>query len=96
MSNALLEALASGLPIISTDVGDAQTLINKNGIIIERRSSNSIVKAINEIRKKDIEQMGIISRTIAEKLTWKDHAQKYLQLYRDTILQKELYVKMAG
>jgi glycosyltransferase involved in cell wall biosynthesis len=96
MSNALLEALSSGLPIISTDVGDAQTLVNKNGIIIETRSSNSIVKAINEIRKKDIEQMGIISRTIAENLTWKNHAQKYLQLYRDTILQKELCVKMAG
>ena len=95
MSNAVLEALSSGLPIISTDVGDAQALINKNGIIIERRSSNSIVEAINEIRKKDIEQMGIISRTIAEDLTWKRNAQKYLQLYRDTMLEKELCAKMG-
>lgn len=60
LSNALLEALAIGLPIIATRVGGNPEVIthNKNGILIEPRNSTQIKSALvqlegnGELRKK--------------------------------------------
>lgn len=48
MSNALLEALASGLPVVTTDTGGTKELVREggNGIIIPFRSSEKIAEAI--------------------------------------------------
>ncbi|MFT6915445.1 MAG: sugar transferase (PEP-CTERM/EpsH1 system associated) [Motiliproteus sp.] len=49
ISNTILEAMASGLPIISTDVGGARELVNDqlNGIIIGNNDESQLVNALN-------------------------------------------------
>lgn len=49
-SNALLEAMAMGLPIITTPVGANEDMIeNMGGLIVEVGDSGSIVQAIHEL-----------------------------------------------
>ena len=85
MSNTILEAMASGLPIITTDTGGTQELIDGNGIIIPREDtdaiSNAVLKLIND--RKMIEDMGNRSREITECMSWKHVAKKYLDLYNN-------------
>jgi glycosyltransferase involved in cell wall biosynthesis len=51
MSLALLEAMAVGLPIISTDVHGAVDLIrdNKSGILVQKKDTRGLVKAIRHL-----------------------------------------------
>lgn len=83
MSNSLLEALACGMPIITTDVGGSKELIKGNGIIVEKGSVNSLKKAVETYLKEPslIEQQGMISRQIAEKMSWSNVAEEYRRVY---------------
>lgn len=51
MSNALLEAMAAGLPVIVTNVGGTSELVNGNGIIVNKGNPHEILEAINQIIK---------------------------------------------
>jgi len=85
MSNAMLEALASGLPIITTNTGGAEELVSneKNGYLIKMKNSADIAKKIEklithpELRKK----MGKASREKALEMNWKKIAEDYYKLY---------------
>lgn len=48
MSNAVLEAMAVGLPIVATDVGDNRILVRnmENGIVVPPKDQGSLVAAI--------------------------------------------------
>jgi L-malate glycosyltransferase len=91
MSNAILEAMASGLPIITTETGGTEELINNNGFIVKERSAKSIREKI----KKYLENPNLIkkhskkSREIAEKLSWQKVAQEYYNLYRNIANHKK-------
>lgn len=88
MSNAMLEALATGLPLISTQTGGASELVadGKNGFLIKFKDSQDICEKIEKLildetlRKK----MALASRVLAQKLDWKNVAQKYAAVYRET------------
>jgi glycosyltransferase involved in cell wall biosynthesis len=89
MSNAMLEALATGLPILATDTGGSKELITEggNGYIIEMKNAQDIAdkleKIINnsELRKK----MGEASRKKALEMSWEKVAKKYYQTYEKNI-----------
>lgn len=50
-ANALLEAMAAGLPVIATDVGaNAEMIENEGGIIIPVKDANSIVDAVKQLQ----------------------------------------------
>ena len=85
MSNTVLEAMASGLPIITTDTGGTRELINENGIIIPSEDSDAISSAVlNLINDHKLrEDMGIKSRKIAESMSWKNIAEAYYTLYKE-------------
>ena len=50
----MLEAMASSLPIIATDVGSNKDMIeDKGGIIIQPKNSKEIIRAIEEMKKEE-------------------------------------------
>lgn len=87
MSNTMLEALASGLPIIATDTGGTRELIKGdiNGLLIKMRDSGDIAQKIEIlIQNKDLRQkMGKESRSLAEKFSWKNVAGQYAAVYKN-------------
>jgi glycosyltransferase involved in cell wall biosynthesis len=88
-SNSLLEALASGLPIVATRIGGNPELVDKkNGVLVPTEKVRPLAKAIIKLLKdrKVRESMGLESRLKSTKLSWKLTADKYLDLYRRVAL----------
>ena len=89
MSNAMLEALSCGLPLIATDTGGSTELIEegKNGFIVQMENSQSVAEKI-ELFLKDENlrtDMSAASRKRAEELSWENVAKQYAELYRGII-----------
>jgi glycosyltransferase involved in cell wall biosynthesis len=85
ISNAMLEALASGLPVIVTDVGGTKELIEdgKNGYIVPLRDAEAIAAAIQKMIDNP-EARALMSRENrqkAESMSWKNVAEKYREIY---------------
>ena len=89
MSNAMLEALATGLPILATDTGGSKELITEgeNGYIIEMKNAQDIAdkleKLINNSELKN--KMGEASRRRALEMSWEKVAKEYYQTYENNI-----------
>jgi len=78
----LLEAMASGLPIIATDVGDNKYFVQGNGIICGA-SVKELGAAITELLRSNREKMGIESRKMVEEsYTWDKIAGRTLEVYK--------------
>lgn len=86
MSNAMLEALACGLPIISTQTGGADELVRdgENGYIIKFKDSNDIVEKLEKLMNDPdlLQKMGEASRRRAQNLSWENVAKEYFELYK--------------
>ena len=87
MSNAMLEALATGLPIITTNTGGAEELVGdgKNGFIIKLKDAVHIAEKIEYLIENPNEclALGKNSRARAEELSWKKVANEYYNLYKN-------------
>lgn len=85
MSNNLLEALATGLPVLMTPTGGAEELIKdgENGYLIKMKDVDSIIEKLKILidNSQKCKEMGLASRRMAEKLSWKNVADKYVELY---------------
>lgn len=85
MSNSMLEAMASGMPIIMTPTGGAEELIKEgvNGYIVRFKNSNDIAEKIEKLISNPelTKRMGEESRRIAEQMSWRSVAEKYHELY---------------
>jgi glycosyltransferase involved in cell wall biosynthesis len=82
---ALLEAMASGLPVIATDVGDNKYFVRGNGILCGT-TVNELGTAIKEILRRDREKMGAESRKMIERdYTWDKIAARTLEVYKDAL-----------
>ena len=82
MSNATLEAMAAGLPIISTGVGGVGKMIDGNGVVIGKiADADSIVEALDIYLKNPslIPEHGRRSRRMAEGMSWQSVVERYLQ-----------------
>jgi glycosyltransferase involved in cell wall biosynthesis len=90
MSNAMLEAMASGLPIISTRCEGLDELINNNGIIVEETNAKKVAQAMIEATNNQatFKQMAKASKLQADKFTWNAVADQYIQIYRDVLANK--------
>ena len=87
MSNAMLEAIASGLPIITTQCEGVEELVADNGIVVEAATAEAIAQAIIQLAddRQRYEKMSACARERAKHFTWKSAAEKYVSLY-DTVL----------
>lgn len=85
MSNTLLEALASGLPIIATNTGGADKLVKNNGFIVSKKSSEEIASAIEKIKsnKKLKLDFSKQSSEIAKEMSWTKAAKQYADIYKN-------------
>ena len=84
MSNALLEAMACGLPIITTRTGDAEKLVShKNGLIIKKKDVYDIEISLTKLcfQSDILTKMAKDARKKALKLSWKKSTKKYIQIY---------------
>jgi len=83
MSNSILEAMATGLPIITTDTGGSKELIKDNGFIVEKASSEELRKAIENYLKntKLIKIHETKSRSQAKSMSWDKVAKEYFKEY---------------
>lgn len=85
MSNNVLEALASGLPIVTTDTGGTRELVQDgiNGCIIRMRDHKHIAEKLTFLAShpKEAESYGKESRRRAEALGWGEVAKAYRKQY---------------
>jgi glycosyltransferase involved in cell wall biosynthesis len=84
MSIALLEAMASGLPVIVTDTGGTAELVQEglNGHIVPWADVSKLTEALAKlVANQEIRQcMGRGSRQIAERFSWPAITRAYLEL----------------
>jgi len=83
-SNSLLEAMASRLPIIITDVGGARDYVDeKNGIFARKSDSDAMVEALTYLLEDEgaCKTMGRESRAKAYSFSWDKVSQQYVEIY---------------
>ncbi len=90
MSNAMLEAMASGLPIITTRCEGVEELIADNGIVVEKADAWSLAGAVKTVidDRKLYEQMWVSAMRRREEFGWAGPAKKYLELYEAVSCKK--------
>jgi glycosyltransferase involved in cell wall biosynthesis len=90
MSNAMLEAMASGLPIITTRCEGVDELITDNGIVVEDTDAAALAEAINNLaeNKQRYNAMCAAARHRAETFGWDRVAEGYMKLYHRVLGKK--------
>jgi len=90
MSNALLEAMAHGLPCIVTDIAGNNDMIRhlENGLLVQPGDENALAAAIallaaNQELRKRLGQKA--TRTVEEKYSLDSAANQYMALYANLI-----------
>ena len=75
--------MACGLPVITTDTGGAKELVQGNGFVAAKRSSEELRKAIEKYIDNDklIEKHGNKSREITCKISWSEVSRQYAEIY---------------
>jgi glycosyltransferase involved in cell wall biosynthesis len=89
MSMALLEAMASGLPVVVTDTGGSSELVRPgvNGFIVRWEDTQALADALTGLAEDSQlrNTMGSASRSTAEGFSWPAITQEYLDVCEEVI-----------
>jgi glycosyltransferase involved in cell wall biosynthesis len=90
MCNAMLEAMASGLPIITTPCEGVEELITDNGIVVEQSTAESFATAIIELANNSQvhQKMALDASKKAQQFSWRTVADRYIKCYHNVLNQK--------
>ena len=96
MSNAMLEAMASGLPIVTTQCEGVEELVDDNGIVVEHNSAEALAESVRIIASDEqaYANMSAAARRRAERFSWGAAADRYLSLYQQ-ICAKDKAIKVC-
>ncbi|MCP9835246.1 glycosyltransferase [Cyanobium sp. Aljojuca 7A6] len=96
----LLEAAASGLPLVATEVGGPVDIIGNcnNGLLIDPLDEDSIASALLEILEdrqlwKKYSANGL--KNVAKYYSWEAHAKRYLDRLKEFVLQSRVVARPA-
>jgi teichuronic acid biosynthesis glycosyltransferase TuaC len=80
-ANVLLEAMASGTPVVATNVNGTPEVIRdpKLGILVEERSAAALARAIQELRRLQPDRRAV--RSYAEQFSWDETARANKALF---------------
>lgn len=92
-SHVRLEAMASGCPVVGTDVRGASEMIRDgtDGYVVERESPSSIAERTIELLRNPglAREMGSNARhRVEERHDWADVARRYTETYRDLLNER--------
>jgi glycosyltransferase involved in cell wall biosynthesis len=90
MSNALLEAMASNLPVIATKIAGNEELVSegKTGLLIPPESAEALTEALHKLiaDPKVRQKMGQAGRKfVEENYSWKNTATQYQTLLEEAV-----------
>lgn len=87
MSNAMLEAMASGLPIVTTRCEGVDELITDNGLVVDEPEPASLVRAVKSLAddRAALASMSRAARAQAERFAWRSIAERYLRIYEQIV-----------
>ncbi|MBQ3504700.1 MAG: glycosyltransferase [Oscillospiraceae bacterium] len=84
MPLSVLEAMAAGLPIISTDVGGLRDVVKGNGLLVPDNDENALYIAMEKMISAtncEMDAMSRISKSLAMRYSSKTMACQYMDLY---------------
>lgn len=81
---SVMEAMALGLPIVSTNVGGMPYLIEdgKDGILVEKENAKAMTKAIVSLLSNPSEEIAINARKKAESFAWRNVKKKWFEIMK--------------
>lgn len=88
MPLSVLEAMATGLPIISTDVGGLSDVVRDNGILVQDNDEEALYSAILKIYEQSEEErkrMSNSSLEIVKDYSSEEMARKYEEIYQEML-----------
>jgi glycosyltransferase involved in cell wall biosynthesis len=85
-SNALAEGMSCGLPAVTTDVGDARTIVGDSGCVVPARNSRALAAAIRMLAQEPAAartERGARARAhIVENFSMRRAAEHFAELYQ--------------
>ena len=88
MPISVLEAMAAGLPIVSTDVGGLRDAVRDNGYLVPDNDEEALYQAIWRIFNQDTEQTDVMceaSKRIVQEYSSKNTARQYEKIYQEML-----------
>jgi len=87
--NVLCEAMASGVPCVTTDVGDARLIVGKLGICVKTNDPQTLSTAIGKMLSTDANEMIALKQacrdSIVERFSIAAIVEQYEKFYNDVL-----------